>query len=153
MRSTTSLISKIKDDYPQYTFAKCDKFAWSPPNNTIYYNEFDKNCLTFLLHELSHAILGHTKYDNDIQLLNMECKAWDNASKLATTYNVQPFDEIAQSNLDSYRDWMHKRSSCPNCNANGVQIKHNCYKCLSCSNEWIVNEARTCYLRRYKSPK
>ena len=148
MLSMLSLIKKLRLDYPQFKFEKGPNFLWSHGENTIYYVE-DSVDYGFLLHELSHALLNHTEYSRDIELLAMERSAWDNAKDLAYDYQLELDDEFVQSNLDTYRDWLHSRSTCPNCTSTGLQTKNNTYTCLACAQKWTVNEARTCALRRY----
>jgi len=151
MLSITTLLSRLKTDYPQFSFKLGVDFLWSPSDNTIYYNNKTDNQSVFLLHELSHALLGHTSYTSDIQLITMERQAWEYTVKLAPKYNVSISNEVVQSTLDSYRDWLHSRSTCPNCEATGLlKIKDYTYTCPACSHKWQVNEARTCALRRYK---
>lgn len=153
MPSTTTLLSRLKTDYPQFSFKLSDDFLWSSSDNTIYYNDKMANQSIFLLHELSHALLCHTSYSSDIQLLIMERQAWDYTIGLASSYNITISDQIIQTTLDSYRNWLHLRSTCPNCKATGLQIKDLSYTCPACSHKWQANEARTCALRRYKLKK
>src|SRR5680860_138720 len=153
MPSTTSVLSRLKNNYPQFSFKLGDDFLWSSSDNTIYYDNIAENQSVFLLHELSHALLGHISYTHDIQLITMERQAWDYTVKLAPKYNVTISDDMVQSTLDSYRDWLHARSTCPNCKATGAQTKKFTYVCSACSHKWQVNEARTCALRRYKVKK
>jgi len=148
MPSIISLIKKLKSDYPQFTFCESDTFLWSHDENTIYFEKAGNN-YGFLLHELAHALLNHIDYYRDVELLAMERKAWDKARKLATDYDLSIDDDFIQSNLDTYRDWLHSRSTCPACKANGMQVESKTYKCLACNHKWRVNEARTCSLRRY----
>lgn len=150
MPSTISLIKKLRADYPQFSFKKSPSFSWSQSNQTIYYINTDDNC-NLLLHELSHALLGHTSYSRDIQLITMEREAWDYTIKLALKYDITISDDMVQSNLDTYRDWLHKRSTCPKCMANGLQTAKNTFKCLACGHIWRVNDAKTCALRRYSN--
>jgi hypothetical protein len=147
MPSTASLIPRLRADYPQFSFEKADSFLWSPSEQTVYYVAGGKSC-DFLLHELSHGLLKHVEYDRDIELIAMERAAWDKASELADTYQVTIDDETVQSTLDTYRDWLHARSTCPKCNATGLQTKKHLYTCLACRHNWHVNEARICALRR-----
>jgi hypothetical protein len=153
MPSTTTLLSRLKINYPQFSFKLGDDFSWSSSDNTIYYNKKIKNQSVFLLHELSHALLGHSNYTSDVQLITMERQAWGHTLELARSYNIIVSDQIIQSNLDSYRDWLHSRSTCPECQATGLQIKELVYQCPVCSHKWQVNEARTCALRRYRLEK
>lgn len=149
MPSTTSVLSQLKNSYPQFSFKKGTYFLWSSSDNTIYYDGSIDDRSVFLLHELSHALLGHNSYERDIELIIMERQAWDNAIKLSSKYGLAISNDIVQSNLDSYRDWIHARSTCPVCKANGVQTEKYIYTCPVCGHKWRVNEARTCALRRY----
>lgn len=148
MPSTASIILNIVDRYPQFKFEKSDDFLWSSADSVICYNPNDNNVLVLLLHELSHALLGHKLYLSDIQLLTIERQAWDYAINLAKSFNIAIPEEIIQSNLDTYRDWQHERSTCPKCTATGMQIKNNIYNCLACGHKWKVNQARNCRLQR-----
>lgn len=149
MPSTTLKICNLKKDYPQFKFEQSDNFFWSSAENTIFYCEEIDNRLVLLLHELSHALLGHDDYLYDIELITKERQAWDYAKTLAKKYQINIDNQIIQSNLDSYRDWIHQRSTCPKCRAIGVQSEKCTYKCPVCKQSWQVNEARNCKLRRY----
>ena len=148
MPSTTSLIKQLKTDYPQFNFTKFKRFLWSPSEKTVYYTGSDDD-YAFLLHELSHGLLDHAEYNRDVELIAMERAAWDKAVDLAPKYDLKIDEEIVETTLDSYRDWLHARSTCPNCKATGLQIKKHVYNCLACHHTWRVNEARICALRRY----
>jgi hypothetical protein len=149
MPSIASLVTKLQADYPQFVFTAGDDFRWSPQEKTIYYPSRSTDLAT-LLHEVGHAILAHNAYTKDMQLLEMERDAWEYARQnLSTHYNVALDDLTTQNALDTYRDWLHARSTCPECQATGVQTKTNLYKCLACRTQWRVNEARICALRRY----
>ncbi len=149
MPSTASILEKIKSDHPQFIFKPGQDFMWSSSENTIYYDTSIDNQPVYLLHELSHALLGHSYYDRDIELISMERQAWDYTVKLGPSYGIDVANDIVQTNLDSYRNWMHERSICPECESSGLQIKKNIYTCPCCNHAWKVNEARACALRRY----
>ncbi|MEI7690002.1 MAG: hypothetical protein WCI79_03500 [Candidatus Saccharibacteria bacterium] len=153
MPSTISILQSLKNKYPQFKFEPSDDFSWSASVSTIYYDEKSPDIDVFLLHELSHALLGHDHHDQDIQLVTMERQAWDHTVALAPAFGVAIPDNIVQSTLDSYRDWMHSRSACPKCDTTGVQTDKNTYKCLACNESWRVNIAKTCALRRYTTKK
>ncbi len=153
MQSTISILQRLKNKYPQFNFQSADSFSWSPSDNTIYYDDQSTDFEVFLLHELSHALLGHNKYDRDIQLIAMERHAWDHTIILAPSFDINVPDNIVQSTLDGYRDWLHSRSSCPKCQATGMQTDEKQYNCPVCAHNWLVNEARTCALRRYQTKK
>jgi len=150
MRSKNSLTSKLQIDYPQFLFKKANRFLWSPSDQTIYYTEDKDDYSVFLLHELAHGLLDHADYDQDIELVVMERKAWDKVVSLAKKYDVKIKKDIIQSTLDTYRDWLHARSTCPNCKTTGIQVSKKNYICPACNCKWSVNEARICTLRRYK---
>jgi hypothetical protein len=147
MQSTASLVSRLKSDYPQFSFEQSQNFSWSPDSHTINYTDVGNYAL--LLHEMGHGLLEHASYLRDIELLTMERQAWDKALEIAKKYNLSISEQEIQSNLDTYRDWLHNRSTCPSCQATGLQINKHVYKCLACGNQWRVNEARICALRRY----
>ena len=151
MLSNSFLLSKVRAAYPNLNFTDGEAFQWSPHEKTIYYHPdgpaFD------LIHELAHALLGHTSYTKDIQLLEMERDAWARAITIAAQYDITVTEDYIQDALDTYRDWLHARSTCPECNATGLQSKKSLYRCLVCSTEWRVNDARVCALRRYKLTK
>jgi len=146
----TSLIKLLESDFPQFIFKNSTSFSWSPSENTIHYNSSDKNSSILLLHEISHAILNHSNYQQDVELITMERNAWDKALELGIKYNVVISDDIIESTLDTYRSWLHERSTCPKCHANGIQEKKDSYKCIACGDRWRVNEARSCSLKRYQ---
>jgi len=147
--STTSLVIKLAQDYPQFTFAEGDDFYWSPSEQTIYYVKDSADVAAFL-HELAHGLLEHGSYIRDIRLIELERDAWTHASMhLAPLYNMTIGNEVVESALDTYRDWLHARSTCPHCQATGVQTSSNTYRCVACHTSWKVNEARICALRRY----
>jgi hypothetical protein len=150
MPSISSLAIKLQADFPAFIFAAGDTFRWSPEEKTILYVESSDDAAS-LLHELSHALLNHSEYLKDISLIEMERDAWNFAvESLAKKYNVSIEESTVQDSLDTYRDWLHARSTCPTCQATGVQTKKDSYKCLVCGTNWRVNEARLCALRRYK---
>lgn len=149
MPSTTSLIDKLRHDFPRITFTASSTFHWSPDEQTIFYAEpIDA---ASLLHEVAHGVLSHTRYAYDIELLQMERDAWDyTLTTLAPRYATRIDRDQTEAMLDTYRDWLHDRSLCPTCDATGVQTAEHTYTCLSCRENWKVNEARSCALRRYK---
>lgn len=153
MRSMSSLIHKLKTEYPALTFAEAEQFLWSPSEKTIFYNRTQAHAAQLLLHELGHATLDHREYKRDIELVAMETAAWDTAKELAGQYNIRLHEPVIQDHLDTYRDWLHARSSCPECSANGFQTERAHYECPACTHRWRVNEARICALRRYKVTK
>lgn len=153
MRSMSSLIHKLKTTYPDIAFVEAEQFSWSPSERTVFYNPTQAHPAPLLLHELSHASLEHRDYRRDIELVAMETAAWDKARLLAEEYTVRMNEAVVQDHLDTYRDWLHARSTCPECSANGYQVEKFQYECPACAHKWRVNEARLCALRRYSLTK
>lgn len=141
------LFNQIKVDYPQFKFVKSNKFMWSPNDKTIYYE--NSSDWSSLLHELSHAILNHTDYHMDIELVQMEAQAWQVArEKLAPKYKIEINIDAEDRGLETYREWIHNRSLCPRCGLNGYQKLDLTYICPSCGSPWTVNEAKFTQLKR-----
>jgi len=151
MLSTHSLLPKLEKDYPQLLFSPGNRFAWSPDVKTVFYDQSDSGNVGLLLHELAHGLLKHHDYSKDIELVAMESEAWDKAVEIAPSYGIDITDETIQDTLDTYREWLHARSSCPKCDATGYQSGKSEYTCVACSHVWRVNEARICALRRYST--
>lgn len=149
MRSIPSLLPALKQAYPHLSFEPGPQFRWSPSSQTVFYEE-DSDNIGLLLHELSHGLLEHRAYSRDIELLSMENDAWKKAVELGTELSVAIEEDEIEDHLDTYREWMHARSTCPHCTATGIQVDTKQYRCPACMNEWTVNEARICALRRYK---
>ena len=151
MPSTQPLLERIQADFADIGFVAGERFEWQPAKRTVIYDRDDPFFDAHLLHELGHAVLGHADYDRDIDLITMERDAWQHARlELSPRYGVAIPSDILHYDMDTYRDWLHARSTCPACSSNGIQIKQRQYKCVTCRNVWKVNEARSCQLRRYK---
>ena len=152
MPNLASLITRLKIDHPKLSFQPAEDFRWSPDEQTVFVNAELRDAYAFCLHEVSHAILGHSLYHHDIELVQLERDAWEYAKTvLAPQYDLAINDELIQDNLDTYRDWLHARSTCPSCSATGVQSRGKEYTCFACGQHWRSNEARTCGLKRYTS--
>lgn len=150
MPSMNLLLDKLRHDFPSFHFTEDTYFAWSPENSTVHFHPTEENADSLLLHELSHGILEHQAYREDVTLLAMEAAAWNKAQELAVEYETHISDDLIEDNLDTYRDWLHARSTCPSCQATGYQTGKKQYACPACNGQWRVNEARVCGLKRYK---
>lgn len=148
----TNWLPRVKQAFPAITFELGTDFRWSPYYQTVYVGEIanERDVIT-LLHEIGHALAKHSNYERDITLLTLEREAWTIAStQIAPLFEISIDDELIEEALDSYRDWLHARSTCPECSQNGVQTDEKTYKCLVCSTIWRVNDARRCGLKRYR---
>ncbi len=149
-RQTRKFIAKLEDDYPQFSFQQGEEEQWSPKTQTISYNPSQEyRRLTYgTLHELAHALLGHTDYQSDIELIRLEAKAWELAAEIGKKYSVNiDFDHI-QNCLDTYRDWLHGRSKCPTCGVHTLQDSPSSYKCHNCGSGWRVSSGK--FVRSYR---
>lgn len=152
MPSTPTLLDTVIEKYPAITFTAGESFEWKPSKSEIIYDPDDPLHDSRLLHEIGHAQLKHSSYDRDIDLIAMERDAWQAARmELSPQLGVDIPGEIIHHDMDTYRDWLHERSTCPHCASNGIQIKKQEYKCVTCLGTWRVNEARSCALRRYRN--
>lgn len=146
------LILKLKAENPDITFKSSDTFCWFAEKRLITYKITGNNSDTWsLLHELGHAKLAHSNYRSDADLLQKELAAWDMAFELGAQQSIKIDSDHAEDCLDSYRDWLHKRSSCPHCTAQGIQEDSGHYICLNCDYQWSVTRERLC--RAYRRSK
>ena len=146
MITLDQLANVLSEQYLSSAPTPGDTFYWSPKNNTVYYDSSNKTVegIWALLHESGHARLGHTQYYSDIELVLMEVDAWENAKELARLVNIEIDEDHVQDCLDSYRNWLHKRSLCPDCHLSGVQIDTATYTCIFCQKRWHVTAERFC---------
>jgi hypothetical protein len=148
-----TLLGKLQKDYPNITFVEGAVFAWSPKHSLVKYVprllESDEGSWT-LLHELGHGLLGHATYSTDFELVKMESQAWQKAKQLSAKYDISIDEDHVQDCLDTYRDWLHQRSTCPECTSNSLQTDSNTYKCSNCGQSWHVSNARFCRPYRQK---
>ena len=146
------LIKRIQQDHPGLVFNSGRLHCWSPEKGQISYADDDHtHSMEGLLHELGHARLSHDGYLSDLELLQKEVEAWQEALCLAGLYGLTLDEEHMQDCLDTYRDWVHKRSTCPLCTNIGIQENEKQYSCLNCSHVWHVTDSRFC--RPYRRSK
>ena len=142
-----SLLARIANDYPDLAFIESAHFSWHAGKKHVSYQKSTKHSTSSmwaLLHELGHAILGHKDYTHDIELLQMEAAAWEEARGLASHYTVELDEDYIQDCLDTYRDWLHLRATCPTCFARSLQSSLTHYRCFNCQSEWRVTRSRLC---------
>lgn len=152
MPVTSSLVAKLTQDYPRFSFSTGEKSHWSASQLTIFYNPDEPHVDWILLHELSHACLEHAGYSRDIILLQMEREAWEYArNTLAPRYNVTIDTEFIEDHLDTYRDWIHTKSTCPKCTLTGMEVTKHRYRCLNCHHQWNTNTGTQVRIQRYST--
>jgi hypothetical protein len=145
------LVNKLAKDFPWIIFVKGDVAHWSSSSKTVIYEASGNNRSSWsLLHEVGHAIACHESYSTDVSLLQKETEAWAKAIEIAPKYNITIDDNHVQDCLDTYRDWLHKRSTCPHCDGHGLQQSKTLYRCFNCQSTWKVSSARFCRPYRLK---
>lgn len=155
MMQTEEILGILRRDYPNLRFRSGKKFTFRPPRTIIYEQNHDsartsrtqpdeqnalgdnsktnRYCMQ-ILHEVGHALLGHRSYQTDPERLRMECAAWEKARELCDIYNIYYDENFAEEQLDSYRNWLHQRSTCPECGLTCFQTRDGVYHCPSCDN-------------------
>ena len=99
MPSLKKLVAKISSDYPNLQLISGERFRFSPPNQ-IYFRP--NGHPLELLHELGHYLIGHTNYSSDIELIEIESRAWAKAREICPTYNIKYDEDFAEDHLDSF---------------------------------------------------
>lgn len=148
------LLAQLTTDYPHIKFQEGETFYWSPKTKTVTYAPGSTQPLVAqwsLLHEVCHGILEHKSYTSDFELVQLEVAAWQQAKQLAKKYDIKIDPEHVQDCLDTYRDWLHMRATCPTCSTVSTQKDSNTYECFNCHTVWHVSNSRFCRPYRRKS--
>ncbi len=128
-----TFLAKIKSDFPEFRFIDGVRFSFRPPK-TIVVGPKEPNDSLLLLHELGHALSGHRSFDTEVGRMKMEREAWDKARELTPKYGVGYDEELVEGELDTYRDWLHKKTRCPKCGLTRFQTPDGKYHCPRCEN-------------------
>lgn len=139
------LIARLQAQYPNLRFTHATQFCWSPETSEIFYKPgaIDETAEWSLLHETGHALLRHQSYCADVELLRLEVEAWQRARLLARDVGITIDEDHIQDCLDTYRDWLDKRSICPTCRTKCLQKDDGkTYQCFNCHASWKVGNDR-----------
>jgi hypothetical protein len=142
-----SLLERLELDYPDIRFVQGEAYYWSPQDKSVTYGQSTMQpdiASWSLLHEVSHGILNHTGYQSDFELMELEVAAWQHARTLAKHYGMKIDPEHIEDCLDTYRDWLHRRSTCPTCRTVSLQSNPETYTCFNCQTSWRVSTSRFC---------
>lgn len=148
-----SLIRTLEATYPEVSFVASDSFYWSPRKKVVNFVDelLSKESGSWsLLHEVGHALLDHTTFTSDFELVKLELAAWNKAQEIAKKVKIEIPDNHIQDCLDTYREWLYLRSTCPHCTSAGQQIKTSVYSCFNCNTTWEVSRSRQCRSYRRK---
>ena len=143
MANLSHLLDYLKQTYPDLHFSYGKRFKYRYPNLIMLENP--KNSTTppaffalQTLHELGHALCNHKDYTTDVQRLKIEREAWETAKTayLALPKSLQnafPWNEdYVEDSLDTYRAWLHQKSTCKNCGLTCYQTEDGTYHCPRC---------------------
>lgn len=152
------LLARLKELFPELNFTPGSEFYWSPETGEIFYEsgKGGSKAVWSLLHETGHALSGHKSYRADLELLRLEIDAWERARQVADELGVRIDEDHIQNSLDTYRDWLFKRSICPSCGTKCLQQgDYVHYRCFNCHTVWRVSASRFCraYRRRKDVPQ
>lgn len=153
---TSKLLKDVQPLLNNVTLLAGETFLWSPKDKTVVYSPLklaEQTGQWSLLHEIAHATLGHHTYDSDFELLQLEVAAWKEAKQLASSLQIEVDDNYIEDCLDTYRDWLHQRSTCPTCGSVGLQHGPREYRCHNCLSVWHVSSSRFCRPYRMKQIK
>lgn len=136
-------LNDLKVLYPQFTFLKSRRFKFRPPNRIYIAGPCD-NFALLTLHELGHALCKHKDYNTHAQRLKIECAAWERARVVlnehpewAKKYHIIYDEDFIEDQLDTYRDWLHQKSTCKACGLTRFQTPDGLYYCPRC--ELLLN--------------
>jgi hypothetical protein len=147
------ILEDVKPLLDNVTLLSGDTFLWSPKDRTVVYDPVKLSTdigQWSLLHEIAHATLQHQTYESDFELLQLEVAAWKEAKQLAATFHRDIDDKYVEDCLDTYREWLHQRSTCPTCGSVGLQHDPREYRCHNCLSTWHVSQSRFCRPYRMK---
>lgn len=148
------IVDALRNRYPTFAYRKGSHFSWSPETKEIVYDSTRSGAILgwSILHETAHALLEHSNYRADFELLQLEVSAWERAKVLAHEFGIKIDENHIQDCLDTYRDWLYQRSVCPRCNNKSLQQEvATHYQCFNCHAAWKVTPSRFC--RAYRATK
>ena len=117
--------------YPDLTFKIGQRFSFTPPR-TITLGPKEPFYSLLVLHELGHALCKHNNFITHIRRLAIEREAWDKARDLPHEFGIEFNEDFAESQLDTYRNWLHSKSKCKKCGLTRYQTDDGRYHCPYC---------------------
>lgn len=138
--ANNTLLDLLKQDFPDLVFKTGKKFSFSPPK-TVVLGPPEPFYDLLTLHEVGHALSDLFDYETHVERLKIETAAWEEAAKLYATYKEKSpkslttpeWDQnFVETNLDTYRNWLHTKSLCKKCGLTRYQSKDGAYHCPHC---------------------
>jgi hypothetical protein len=142
---------EIIASYPQQKFLPAGYFAYDASDDVINYDPSllrSNDGKLALLHEISHATLGHFHYRYDFELYAMEMDAWNLTKRLAKKHGLKLNEVYINECMQSYEVWLTKRGTCPSCDEFNMQTSPNRFECYRCRTRWKVSEDIQSSIRR-----
>lgn len=141
MLESDELVAQLKKDYPDFIFKSGSRFAFRPPKTIIIGPYEGKNTPLLLFHELGHALSKKYSYNLSVERLKIESLAWQAGKtaylacqKSGNYPNLPPWNEtFVEDNLDTYRNWLHQKSTCKSCGLTMYQSKDKTWSCPYCN--------------------
>ena len=146
-REVADFLVCLKRDFSELRFLEGRRFMYRPAR-TIYYEnmgflegvgvdlELSQKLIQEyklqVLHEVGHALSEHKFFRTDLQRVKMEREAWERARGLCEQYGVVYNEEFVEEKMDTYREWLHRKSRCPECGLTRYQTKDGRYHCPGC---------------------
>lgn len=127
-----TFLAKLKSDYPEIRFRSGVRFTFRPPRTVIYPAEDGEFDSLLILHEMGHALSHHRFFKTEIERLKMEVEAWEKARELCDIYRIRVDEDLIQGELDTYRDFLHQKSRCPECGLTRFQTPDGAFHCPRC---------------------
>ena len=133
MAEVGDLVVRLMRDFPEINFVFGQRFKFRPPKTIIIAREGDGTFRDLLLlHEVGHALSGRFEFKTEVERLKIEVEAWEKARELCVRYGIKADEELIQGELDSYREWLHKKSRCPVCGLTRFQTPDSAWHCPGC---------------------
>lgn len=128
------VLKELKSTYPSLRFVFGKRFAFRPPRTILVSASFSGNNADslLLLHEVGHALIKRFDFKTEVERLKIEVEAWEKARELAPLYGVVVNEELIENELDTYRDFLHQKSRCPNCGLTRFQTPDGVWHCPKC---------------------
>lgn len=130
------VLELLRAEFPEVRWVWGRRFSWRPPR-TVQLGPAQPHYVLLALHELGHCLEGHQEFKTEIGRLQLERAAWEQArcvwQKLQLEKQGIVWDEdFVEAQLDTYRDWSHARSRCPECGTTRFQTLDGAFHCPFC---------------------
>lgn len=127
-----TFLANVRGDHPEVKFVAGKRFSFRPPRTVVFCDEPGDAASLLLLHELGHFLTGRFDFKTEVERLKIEVMAWKKARELATKYGVFVDEDLIEGELDTYRDFLHQKSRCPDCGLTRFQTPDKVWHCPKC---------------------